>query len=243
LLSASYPGNKITVNPISPRGLVGTTQQVISDIPKAHSIQTDHANRFALAPSLGSETVRQFRFDASTGTLSLNSPDAVKLLAKDGPRHFAFHPNGKSVYLLCETSAALYVFDYDPQTGLLSQKQDVSFKVKGYTFLDNNDWYAADIHITPDGKFLYTSVRSASTLTAFKVDPTTGSVSLIDHFPTETQPRGFNIDPTGHYLLAAGQASNHVAVYAINQKSGELTFLNRYPVGKNPNWIEFVTFP
>ena len=243
LLSASYPGDKITVNPINPDGVVGPPQQVIRDVPKAHSIQTGPANRFALAPSLGSDTVRQYKFNGSTGMLSPNSPAATNVLAKDGPRHFVFHPNGKVVYLLCETSATLYAFDYGPQTGVLRQKQSVSFKVKGYTFLDNNDWYAADLHITPNGQFLYASVRSASTIAAFKVDPSTGLVSLIDQFPTETQPRGFHIDPSGRYLLAAGQASNHVAVYAIDQNTGELTFLKRYPVGKNPNWIEFVTLP
>lgn len=242
LLSASYSGDKITVNPIGPNGLVGATQQIIRDVPKAHSIQTDPANRFALAPSLASETVRQYKFDASTGMLSPNSPEAMKVAAKDGPRHFVFHPNGKVVYLLCETSATLYAYDYDPQTGTLTQKQSASFKVKGYTFA-NNDWYGADLHITPNGRFLYASVRSASTIAAFKVDPATGSVSLIDQFPTETQPRGFQIDPSGRYLLAAGQASNHVAVYTIGKDSGELTFLKRYPTGKNPNWIEFVTLP
>ena len=167
----------------------------------------------------------------------------MTVLAKDGPRHFVFHPNGKFVYLLCETSATLYMFDYDSQTGVLTQRQNTSCKINGYSYAGSNGWHTADIHITPNGSFIYASVRITSTLAAFKVAPATATVNLIAQFPTETQPRSFNIDPTGRYLLAAGQASDHVAVYAINGDSGELAFLKRYRVGKNPNWIEFVTFP
>jgi 6-phosphogluconolactonase len=243
LLSASYTGNQVTVNPIGPDGLVGAPQQTIVNVPKAHSIQTDPANRFAFVPSLASDKVRQFKFDATNGMLSPNSPDAMNVLPEDGPRHFVFHPNGKIVYLVCETSATLYTYDYDPQTGVLKQKQSLSFKVKNYLYGNKDSWYAADIHITPNGQFLYASQRSASTIAAFRVDPATGLVSLIGQFPTETQPRSFHIDPSGRYLLSAGQASDHVAVHAIDQKSGELTFLKRYPAGKNPNWIEFVTLP
>jgi 6-phosphogluconolactonase len=242
LLGASYPGHKISVNPIGANGVVGPVKQTIGDIPNAHSIQLDNANRFVLVPSLGSDTVRQFAFDAKTGTLTPNSPDRITLAPKDGPRHFAFDADDNHVYLITETSAKLYVFDYDKQTGQLSQKQQTDFTVKGYVPSDAS-WLAADVHMTPDGKFLYSSVRSTSTISAFKIDPGTGMVSPIGRYPTETFPRGFAIDPTGHFLLASGQLSDHVMSYAIDQQTGELTILKRYPVGNNPNWIEFVTLP
>jgi 6-phosphogluconolactonase len=221
---------------------VGPVQQVIEQIPKAHCIQVDEANRFAFVPSLGDEKVRQFKFDSASGKLSPNSPDAVRLEDGSGPRHFAFHPNGRLAYLLCEASATLIVFDYDPATGLLRQKQGLDCKVKDYT-LNHDVWHAADLHLTPDGSLLYASERASSTLAALRIDPATGMAAFIAHFPTETLPRGFAIDPSGRYLLAAGQASHHLAVYAIDPAGGELTFLARYAAGKNPNWIEFVTLP
>lgn len=242
LLSASYPGHKITVSPIGENGVVGAPQQEIDDIPFAHSIQTDAANRFALAPSLGSDSVRQFSFDEASGKLSASSPDRVMVHDKDGPRHFAFDPSGRHVYLLTEASAKLYVFDYDSQNGQLTQKQEADLTVEGYV-PSADSWLAADLHMTPNGKFLYTSVRSTSTLSAFRVDAETGMVSEVGTFPTETFPRGFAIDPTGHYLLAAGQLSDHVMAYSIDQDTGALTILKRYAVGDNPNWIEFVTLP
>ena len=102
--------------------------------------------------------------------------------------------------------------------------------------------WAADIHLTPDGKWLYATERTTSTLAAFAVDSLAGKLRYLNSFETEKQPRGFNIGPRGNFLIAAGQKSDHLAVYAINRETGELQMLKRYPVGKNPNWIEIVDF-
>ncbi len=102
---------------------------------------------------------------------------------------------------------------------------------------------AADLHITPDGKFLYGSERTSSTLAGFKVDPANGTLSPIGSVATETQPRGFNIDPSEGYLLAVGQLSHGMSSYRIDPESGTLTKLREYPMGKNPNWIEFIDLP
>jgi 6-phosphogluconolactonase len=67
-------------------------------------------------------------------------------------------------------------------------------------------------------------------------------LTSIDSYPTEKQPRGFNIDPTGRYLLSVGQLSNSMTSYAIDKATGKLTRLKEYPVGKNPNWVEIVSF-
>ena len=107
---------------------------------------------------------------------------------------------------------------------------------------DGKPW-AADIHLTPDGKYLYASERTSSTLTAFRVDPASGELTTIESYPTEKQPRGFNIDPSGGYLLSVGQLSNSLTSYAIDKASGKLTVLKQYPTGKNPNWVEIVELP
>jgi 6-phosphogluconolactonase len=102
--------------------------------------------------------------------------------------------------------------------------------------------WAADIHVTPNGKFLYVSERTTSTLAAFSVDAKTGMLKPVDSFPTEKQPRAFSIDPTGRYLLAVGELSSAMTVYAID-RSGKLTLLKQYPIGKKPNWVEIVRLP
>ncbi len=239
LLGASYPGHKITVNPIGPQGNVQPPHQVLPNHPNAHSILADAGNRYVLAMTLGNDLVNQFTFDAATGMLAPNTPPAVRVKEKAGPRHFAFHPNGKVVYVLGETDASVYVFDYDAGTGQLREKQTVSALPPDFQGKPS----AADLHITPDGKFLYGSERTSSTLAGFKVDPANGTLSPIGSVPTEKQPRGFNIDASGRYLLAVGQLSHGMSSYRIDPESGKLIKLKEYPMGKNPNWVEIVDLP
>ena len=117
LLSASYTGDKIAVNPITSDGRVQPPSQIIPTEPHAHAILPDLANRYVLVTSLGGDLLKQFRFDAATGRLAPNEPPAVRLKEKSGPRHFVFHPNGHRVYLLNELDASVCVFDYDPIRG------------------------------------------------------------------------------------------------------------------------------
>ena len=216
LLAASYPNNKVTVNPIAPDGTVQPPKQIVPTEPNAHAIQPDATNRFVLATSLGGNLVRQFRFDAATGTLSPNDPPAAPVKAGAGPRHFAFHPTNGRVYLLNELEASVYVFAYDSKTGTLKELQVVSALPEKKP----DKIWAADLHLTPDGKFLYATERGTSTIAGFKVDPGDGTLTLIGHTATEQQPRGFAIDPTGRYLLAVGQLSDSMTSYAIDPASG-----------------------
>ncbi|MGH7311162.1 MAG: lactonase family protein [Candidatus Rokuibacteriota bacterium] len=239
LLSASYPGNKLTVSRITPPGTVQPPHQVVTDQPNAHSILVDATNRHVLAPTLGNDRVNQFTFDVATGMLTPTTPPAVRLKDKAGPRHFAFHPNGKLVYVLGELDGSVYVFDYDAGTGQLREKQVVSALPPGFS----GNPKAADLHITPDGTFLYASERTSSTLAGFQVDPATGTLAPIGSVHTEKQPRGFNIDASGRYLLAVGQLSHGLSSYRIDGNSGTLTKLKEYPMGRNPNWVEIVDLP
>jgi 6-phosphogluconolactonase len=239
LLGASYPGHKIIVNPIGPPGTVQPQQQVLPNHPNAHSILADAGNRYVLAPTLGNDLVNQFKFDAATGMLAPNTPPSVRVKEKAGPRHFVFHPNGKLVYVIGQDDGSVYVFDYDTGRGQLKEKQTVSALPPDFQGKPST----ADLHITPDGKFLYGSERTSSTLTGFKIDPASGTLSPIGSVPTEKQPRGFNIDSSGRYLLAVGQLSHGMSSYKIDVDSGKLTKLKEYPMGKNPNWVEILDIP
>lgn len=234
LLGASYPGHKVTVNPIDPHGTVQPPQQVLAGHPNAHSILADPGNRHVLVPTLGNDLVNVFRFDATTGMLAPHT--TVRVNEKAGPRHFRFHPNGTLVYVLGELDAAVYVFDYHADTGQLEQKQRISALPPDFQGKPS----AADLHLTPDGRFLYASVRGSSTLAGFGIDPANGALTPLGSVPTETKPRGFAIDASGRYLLAVGQLSHAMSTYRIDPGTGTLTKLKDYPMGKNPNWIEIV---
>jgi len=237
LFGASYNGGKVALNPIGADGVVGAALQVIADQPNAHAVLADRANRHVLYTSLGSDLIGQLQFDAAAGRLAPIATTSVR--AKAGPRHFRFSPDERFVYLLCELDGSIYVFPYDVASGRLAKETQVASALPpGFA---GKPW-AADLHITPDGRFLYASERTSSTLAALRIDAKSGALSPINSYPTEKQPRGFAIDPIGRTLLAVGQLSNSLSAYAIDGATGALRPLKQYPVGRNPNWIEIVAF-
>ncbi|WP_025032770.1 lactonase family protein [Bradyrhizobium sp. DOA9] len=239
LFSASYGGNKVALNPLLDNGVAGDPKQVIPTGLNAHAFLPSPDNRFAFATNLGSDQVLAFAFDATAGTLTPSDPPAHKVPEKSGPRHFVFHPGGKFVYLLHELNGDVAAFTYEARSGAWDEIQRTTALPEGFS---GKPW-TADIHITPDGRFLYASERTTSTLTAYKVDGASGKLTTIGSVPTEKQPRGFQVDPSGRYLAAAGELSNSMTVYAIDQGSGALARLKSYPTGKKPNWIEFLSLP
>ena len=239
LFAASYGGHKMSVGRIGADGVAGPAAQVLPTGQNAHAVLVDPANRSLFVTNLGADAVMQWRFDAASGELTPNTPAIFGTRAKAGPRHMVFHPNGRTVYLLNELDAGVDVLAFDPGKGTLSLVQTLSTLPAGF----NGKPWAADLHLTPDGRFLYTSERTTSTLAAFAVDPASGQLKLLSHAETEKQPRGFNIDPSGRYLIAAGQQSHAVTTYRIDSNSGALQPLKSTPLGKNPNWVEIVSLP
>ena len=104
----------------------------------------------------------------------------------------------------------------------------------------NGSAAASDIHVTPNGKFLYGAVRTTSSLHGYKIDPGNGTLTAIGKFATEKTPRGFNIDPRSRFLLSVGLDSAGMTVHAIDPNSGELKPSGHYPMGEKPNWVEIV---
>ncbi|WP_284615434.1 lactonase family protein [Aquabacterium humicola] len=237
LFAASYGGNKVSVSPIGADGLAGAATQVLPTGKNAHAVVIDAGNRFLFVPTLGSDQVMQWRFDAATGLLAPNAPAVVDTTKGAGPRHLVLHPNGRHAYLLNELDAAVELLDLDAARGTLAPRQRWSTLPPGFT---GKPW-AADLHLSPDGRFLYTSERTSSTLAMWSVDAASGTLDLIGHEPTEKQPRGFQVDPTGRWLLAVGQVSNGLSVYRIDAASGRLTRQSSsMRLGRNPNWVEIV---
>ena len=236
LLSASYGASSVAVSPIGSDGSVGAARQVLATEPNAHSIRIDPTNRYAFVASLGGGSVMQLRFDAASGGLTPNRPPSLQPHPNASPRHLAFHPNAPFVYLLNERDASIDVLAFDAAGGTLGVLQRVESWPTGHL----GEPWAADIHVTPDGRFVYTCERRTSTLAGFAIDAATGLLAPIGHWPTEAQPRSFAIDPSGRWLLAAGQLSNRLGVHAIDAASGALAPAGGCAVGGDPNWVEVV---
>jgi 6-phosphogluconolactonase len=257
LFGASYHAHLISVNAVGADGRVATAPlQVIPVGRNAHSIRTDESNSFVYVPTLGSDQMFQFAFDA--GRLSSNTPAVVLMKAGTGPRHFVTSIDNRFLYVLSELLGTVTTFALDGKTGLLTEISSASGLPPDTKLMPgsprvaagaataapprDNDIWAADIHLTPDGRFLYISERTGSTLGTFSVNAQTGKLTYLASTPTETQPRGFAIDPKGRFLVAAGEKSDTISVYAIEQASGALSLLHKYPGGKGANWVEIVSF-
>ena len=260
LFTASYGGDKIAVSPIGADGLV--TAEAIQVLPtgrNAHSILADRTNRFVYSANLGANQVLQFAFDAKTGKLTPLDPTAVKPEPGHGPRHLAFSRDNKFLYVLNELSGHVTQYAIDSNTGTLKLVDSVPSVPPELGMKwgqpqtpigaapaaapkpdDKPPIWAADLRLTPNGKFLYTTERNTDKIALFAVAPRTGKLTYVTNFATERQPRGINIDPSGRYLVASGEKSDRLSVYRINQANGKLDEPTRYPVGKGANWIEIV---
>jgi 6-phosphogluconolactonase len=184
-----------------------------------HWIETTPDNRFALVADLGLDKIFVYRFDASRGILAPDKTPFVELEAGAGPRHITLHPNGKFLYVINELASAVTVVSFDSSSGSLLTLQTMSSLPKG--FAGTND--AAEIHLHPNGKFLFSSNRGHDSIAVFSVVPT-GHLSLIGHVPTQGRtPRNFELDPTGSRLLVANQNSNNIVVFEIDVETGGLT--------------------
>ena len=233
---ASYGGNLLAVFPLDAQGAPQPASQVETDLPRAHAALVDSTNQWLLVPSLGSDTIRAFHL-GDDGRLTPAAMTAVR--AGSGPRHLVFSPDNLHVHCLNELDGSIDVFDFDALAGTLACTQSISMLPAGFT---GKPW-AAELRATPDGRFLYATDRTASVIAAFAVDTGSGRLTLIDHYPTETQPRGMGIDPAGRWLIAAGQLSSRLTVYAIDPQSGRLSARQSHATGIDPICVEIVALP
>jgi len=250
LLSASYGANLVSVNPVNPDGTIGAPAQVIPTARNAHAIITDKTNRFVFVPHLGTDQVFQFQFDEKSGRLSANTPPVLQLKAGSGPRHLITSPDNRFVYLLNELTATVSTLSLE--NGLLKEISSASAlppesklgpgmprPQQGRDV--SNDIWASDLHVTPDGRFLYAAERTSSSIGSFSVEPSTGTLRYLGSTPTEKQPRGFRIDPTGHFMVVSGEKSDTLSSYRI-EPNGLLVPVGRVATGKGSNWVEIVSF-
>lgn len=257
LMGASYGADLLSVQRINADYSVASEPiQVVKTGPHAHSIRTDISNRFVYAGNLGADHVLQYRLDDASGKLTAIGSGFVTTPANTGPRHLAFSPNGKFLYVVGEMAGTVIAYAIDPQSGALneaSHANSIPARLKLQHGLErnaaNNELkddptpriWAADIRISPDGTLLYTTERSTSTVSAFKVDPAHGTLTFLGNYPVkETQPRNIAFSPDGHWLLVTGEKSSVFGSYAINANNGGLTRVGEAPAGQNALWVEML---
>ena len=229
---ANYMGGNLAVLPICKDGSVGPATDVVQhegcsnvnperqEGPHAHSITASPDNRFAIAADLGKDMVIIYKLDLKNGKLLPTDKSQVKVTPGHGPRHLDFHPNGRYVFLLNELGNEITAYGYDARTGTLKLKNTACTLPAEF----DAESIAADIHVHPNGKFLYASNRGHDSIVLCSIDEDTGAIEVLEHQSTLGEhPRHFCIDPTGAYLLVANQDTNDIATFAIDIKTGFLS--------------------
>ena len=231
VLVANYTGGNVAVFPVLDDGRLGDASAFVQhsghgpdperqEGPHAHSIDLSPDNHYALVDDLGLDELLVYHFDSAKGSLTPNDPKFAKLKDGAGPRHFAFHPNGKFAYVISELQSTVTVFTYDAAKGVLQSLQTISTLPK--EFSGHND--DAEVQVHPSGRFLYASNRGHDSIAVFAIDEHKGTLTVVQDVPTQGKtPRNFEIDPTGSLLFAANQESNSIVVFRIDAKSGKLT--------------------
>ncbi|MGA8510892.1 MAG: lactonase family protein [Candidatus Sulfotelmatobacter sp.] len=247
VLVANYTGGSIAAFPILADGRLGEASAFIQHAghgtnpqrqegPHAHSIDLSADNRFAMVDDLGLDETLVYKFDSVKGLLTPNDPAFAKAAPGAGPRHFAFRPDGRFGYVINEMGSTISVFAYDT-AGVLRPLQTISTLPKNFTALDES----AEIAVHPSGKFLYASNRGHDSLAVFAIDPSKGTLTLVEYASTKGQsPTNFAIDPSGTLIFAANEKSDNIVLFRINQQTGRLT-----PTGKvldisQPACVKFV---
>lgn len=258
-LVANYAGGCVAVLPIGASGELGAATDVVHDEgsvgpehaqsappgsfaisghdkPHAHMIQADATGRFVFSSDLGLDRIFIWKFDPEKGKLIPNDPGFVTLPPGDGPRHFAFHPNGRWFYSLQEEGSTLVVFDYDSSLGRLTQKQTLSSLPKGFAGTN----FTSEVAVSADGKFLYAANRLHDSIAWFSISATGTLTFTGEEWTRGDYPRSFSIDPTGNFLYCCNQRADAVTTFRIHRRTGALTFTGQYtPVG-TPSHIVFL---
>ena len=232
LMVANYSGGNLAALPIHADGSIGALTELIQhtgtglnsqrqEKAHVHSVTFTPDEHFLLAADLGMDKLSVYRFDAEAPTRPLTAPrdSIVAIQPGSGPRHISFYPHKPYVYLISELSGTVDAFHYTD--GQLAPFQRLSSHPEGY----KGDIGSADIHVAPNGRFLYASNRGdANSIVIYSIDPASGKLHTEGFQSTLGQgPRNFLIDPTGHWLLAANQRTNNIVIFHIDPATGLLT--------------------
>jgi 6-phosphogluconolactonase len=245
---ANYGGGSTAVLPVREDGKLGEASSFIQhkgssvnksrqEGPHAHSANISPDNRFAIVADLGLDKLFVYKLDSKKGQISPNDQATHETAPGAGPRHFAFHPNGKYGYLLNELTMTLDALEFDADKGTFKQIASVNTKPDG----PQNGESTAEVCVHPSGKFVYASNRGHHSISAFSIDQATGKHERIQVAQGGIKtPRNFVIDPSGRFLLVANQDSDSVISFAIDQTTGKLSPTDQSVTVGTPVCLRFV---
>lgn len=231
VLVANYGSGHVAAYPVEQDGRVGQASDVVlhqgtgpnperQQGPHAHFITPDPSGTFVLACDLGIDKIMVYRLDTSSGKLVPNVPPFAQAPPGAGPRHLAFHPSGRFVFVINEIGSTMSAFTYDASRGALQMVQTLSTLPAGFAEKSS----CAQVVVHPSGRYVYGSNRGHDSIAIFAIDEGSGRLTVVGHESTRGKtPRNFNIDPTGTFLLAANQNSNTIVTFRIDQETGRLT--------------------
>lgn len=248
VLVANYNSGSAAVLPVKEDGSLAEASSVVQHSgsgrdpsrqrgPHAHSINVSPDNRFAIVADLGLDNVFVYRFYSDKGLLEPNDPPYVKVAPGAGPRHFAFHRDGRFAYVINEMASTVTAFAYDRPRGVLKELQTITTLPKDFAGRSTT----AEVQVHPSGRYLYGSNRGHDSVAVFSIDAREGTLTLVEITPTQGKtPRNFGIDPTGAFLLAAHQDTDNVVVFRVDAKTGRVTPTGQILEVGSPVCIKFL---
>ncbi|TRO66394.1 lactonase family protein [Christiangramia sabulilitoris] len=236
---SNYLGGIVMVYKVTSNGSLIKSQELKlenSGSAHAHSVKVSGDNRYAYIADLGNNMVWIYNFNNMNGTLEPHRQKFIKLKDGAGPRHISFSRNGSFVYTVNELNSTVSAFRVK-NDGSLEHLNDISTLPESYRHSNS----AADIHIHPSGKYLYTSNRGHDSIAIFEINQDSGELSHVDYVPVAGKtPRNFAISPYGKYLYAASQDTGNITTYKINENTGKLKPQEPVFQIKTPVCLEFV---
>lgn len=208
-----------------------------------HMILPDPSGTLILVPDLRIDRVMLYRLQANN-TLTPNQPAFLPLAAGAGPRHLAFHPTLPRLYVINELDSTITAFEFAPDYTAFTEIQTITTLPDELSDEIRQGNTCADIHITPDGRFLYGSNRGHNSLAIFSIDAATGTLTPVGYASTRGDfPRSFALDASGRWLICANQKSSDVQVFRIHAETGQLTHVSAYAGVSMPICVRIVTPP
>ncbi len=191
------------------------------DASHPHSTVLSPDEQYLYVPDLGLDQIHCFKVRYVSNGPILEAMAPCKLPAGSGPRHLAFHPNGQFAYVVNELNSTVIALSWDKSKGTLSILQKISTLPADFKAAN----YCSDIHLSPDGQFLFAANRGHNSLARYAV-AVNGQLNALGYTPTQGDfPRNFALSPDGRFVYAANQNSDNIVIFAL-EANGDLTFRN-----------------
>lgn len=248
LVVASYHGGRVGLVGLQADGLVGDQLDMKQhaghgshperqDQPHPHSVFFSPDNRYLFVSDLGIDCIRAYKIDKERNVLQWHGD--TELQPGSGPRHLAFHPNGRLVYVINELNSTITSFRYDAEAGHLHTIETVPTLPSDFT----GDNSCAEIAVSGNGMYLYGSNRGHDSIVVYAIDSGSGRLTLVEHVSTEGKhPRHFALTPGGRFLIAANRDTNNIAIFRVDGATGKLQYTGNSVQVSKPVCVKPVIF-